>query len=120
MCRQTAATRENDQELFREVDTAKDSMLPPPSEVYSISAWREEATPALYSNVNRSVVVGLSYKKKTIVHEKEIRVPIKNLPIHKRAAQSRVTASQSSPRRLCSDGVLLIHSMSVSHLPTSG
>jgi len=28
----------NDQELFREVDTAEDSsMLPPPSEVYSIS-----------------------------------------------------------------------------------
>jgi hypothetical protein len=61
MCRQTAATRGNDQELFREVDTAEDSsMLPPPAEVYSISARREEANPTLYSNVNRSVVVGLS------------------------------------------------------------
>ena len=39
MCRQTAATRGNDQELFREVDTAEDSsMLPLLSEVYLISA----------------------------------------------------------------------------------
>jgi hypothetical protein len=39
MCCQMAVTRGNDQELFREVDTAEDSsILPPPSEVYSISA----------------------------------------------------------------------------------
>jgi len=57
MCRQAPPMWGNDRRIVHKVDTA--------SRHYHLrrSAAQEEATPALYSNVNRSVLVGLSHSQ---------------------------------------------------------